>query len=181
MTRPALSLNHIGIYVIDIDAMSDFYTSFFGFVVTDERTDVNPIRFMTMSADEHHQLLLVSGRKPESESTVAQIAFLLEDFASLRTIHDAAQADPRITKIWTLNHGNSWTVYFKDPEDNIVECYVHTPWHVSQPYGTPIDFAQSDQEIWAATEAASLANPSYMTAEAFRTQLQGRLDQARAT
>ena len=75
----------------------------------------------------------------------------------------------------------AWALYFKDPEDNIVECYVHTPWHVSQPYGTPIDFSQSDQEIWDATEAASLANPSFMTAEAFRTQLQARLDQARAT
>ena len=181
MSRPKLSLNHVGIYVIDIDKLTDFYTSFFGFVVTDERTDVNPIRFMTMSADEHHQLLLVSGRKPESDSTVAQISFLMEDLASLRKMYEAVQAEARITKTWTLNHGNSWTVYFRDPEENIVECYAHTPWHVSQPYGTPIDFGMSDQEIWDLTEKASLANPTYMTAEAYRAQLQGRLDAVRAT
>ncbi len=175
MNRPNFSLNHVGIQVIDIDRMSDFYTSFMGFVVTDERTEVNPIRFMTMSPDEHHQLLLAWGRAQGSPSTVAQISFLMDDLPALRQLHDAAQADPRISKIWTLDHGNSWTVYFKDPEDNTVECYVHTPWHVSQPYGVPIDFTKTDQEIWAGTEAAALVNPTYMTAEAFRARLVDQL------
>ena len=177
MTRINFSLNHVGIYVIDIEAMTDFYTSFFGFIVTDERVDVNPIRFMTMSPDEHHQLLLASGRAPDSPSTVAQISFLLDDFQQLRAVHDRAQADPRITKIWTLDHGNSWTVYFRDPEDNIIETYVHTPWHVSQPYGTPIDFSLSDEKIFAATEKAVLSNPSYMPAGDFRDHLVERLGQ----
>ncbi len=161
------------IYVIDIDKMTNFYTEFMGFIVTDERTEVNPIRFLTMSPDEHHQLLLASGRAPESPSTVAQISFLMDDFASLRRLHEAAHAEPRIRKIWTLNHGNSWTVYFRDPEDNIVECYVHTPWHVSQPYGTPIDFAKSDREIWEETETAAHKNPTFMTAQAYRATIVG--------
>ena len=64
--------------------------------VTYRRDDVNPIRFMTMSPTEHHQLLLVSGRKPDSDSTVAQISFLMEDFPSLRRLHERASAEPRI-------------------------------------------------------------------------------------
>lgn len=174
------SLNHVGIKVIDIHAMSDFYTSFFGFVITDRRDDPNPIQFMTRSPDEHHQLLLAWGREPDQPSTVAQISFLMDDFAQLRALHDRAQADPRVTKIWTLDHGNSWTVYFHDPEGNTIECYVHTPWHVSQPYGTPIDFSQSDEAIYAATEKASLANPTYRTAEAFRAELVAQLAGAAA-
>jgi catechol 2,3-dioxygenase len=174
--RPlSFSLNHIGIYVIDIDAMSDFYTAFFGFVITDRRDDVNPIRFMTLSSNEHHQLLLVSGRKPDSDSTVAQISFLMEDFPSLRRLHERASAESRIRKLWTLDHGNSWTVYFKDPEDNIIECYVHTPWHVSQPYGKPIDFSLSDAQIRQRTESEALTNPTYKPAETFRAELEARL------
>jgi catechol 2,3-dioxygenase len=169
------SLNHVGIYVIDIERMADFYTSFFGFVITDRRDHVNPIRFMTMSADEHHQLLLACGRKPESESTVNQISFLMDDFASLRKLYERATTDSRVRKVWTLDHGNSWTVYFKDPEDNTIECYVHTPWHVSQPYGVPIDFSLPDEEIYRRTEQASLANPTYKTAETFRHELEQRL------
>jgi catechol 2,3-dioxygenase len=175
MRRLAFSLNHVGIYVIDIDAMSDFYTSFFGFVITDRRDDINPIRFMTMSPNEHHQLLLVSGRKPDSDSTVAQISFLMEDFPSLRRLHERASAEPRIRKLWALDHGNSWTVYFKDPEDNIIECYVHTPWHVSQPYGKPIDFSLSDVQIRQRTESEALANPTYKPAGTFRDELEARL------
>jgi catechol 2,3-dioxygenase len=171
----SFSLNHVGIYVIDIDAMSNFYTSFFGFVITDRRDDVNPIRFMTMSPSEHHQLLLVSGRKPDSDSTVAQISFLMQDFRSLRRLHERASAEPRIRKLWALDHGNSWTVYFKDPEDNIIECYVHTPWHVSQPYGKSIDFSLSDAEIRQRTKSEALANPTYKPAEAFRAELEARL------
>jgi catechol 2,3-dioxygenase len=175
MSRTRFSLNHVGIYVIDIDRMTDFYSSFFGFVVSDERVDVNPIRFMTGSPDEHHQLLLASGRAIGSPSTVAQISFLLDDFSALRKVYEAATSDDRVRKVWTLDHGNSWTVYFKDPEDNTIECYVHTPWYVSQPYGTPIDFTLSDDAICAATERAVLANPTYMPAEAFRAKLVERL------
>jgi catechol 2,3-dioxygenase len=175
MRRAHFSLNHVGIYVIDIDLMTDFYTSFFGFVVTDRRDDVNPIRFMTMTPTEHHQLLLASGRAPGSTSTVHQISFLLESFAELRHVHEEANADPRVRKIWSLDHGNSWTVYFKDPEDNTVECYVHTPWHVSQPYGRPIDFSLSDAEIFRKTEQEVMANPSYVPAEVFRERLARRL------
>jgi catechol 2,3-dioxygenase len=175
MTSLFFSLNHVGIYVIDIDAMSDFYTSFFGFVITDRRDDVNPIRFLTMSPSEHHQLLLVSGRKPDSDSTVAQISFLMQDFPSLRRLHERASAEPRIRKLWALDHGNSWTVYFKDPEDNIIECYVHTPWHVSQPYGKSIDFSLSDAQIRRGTESEALANPTYKPAEAFRAEIEARL------
>lgn len=176
-TQPPLtfSLNHVGIYVIDIDLMTEFYTSFFGFVITDRRDHVNPIRFLTMSPDEHHQLLLASGRKPGSDSTVNQISFLMEDFPSLRRVYDKATTDERVRKVWTLDHGNSWTVYFKDPEDNTIECYVHTPWHVSQPYGVPIDFSRSDEEIYRATETAALANPSYKPAEQYRRELEQRL------
>jgi catechol 2,3-dioxygenase len=171
MKRLGFSLNHVGIFVIDIDQMSDFYTDFLGFVISDRRDDPNPIQFLTLSPDEHHQLLLVAGRKPDSPSTVAQISFLMPDFAQLRALHERAQTDPRIEKIWSLDHGNSWTVYFRDPEDNIVECYVHTPWHVAQPYGTPIDFSLSDEEIYRRTETASLANPSYMASDAYRAKM----------
>ena len=180
MTFPALSLNHIGIYVIDIDRMSDFYTSFFGFVVTDRRDAPNPIRFLTMTPTEHHQLLLASGRSPETPTTLHQMSFLLEDFAALRRVHDAAQADERVSDIRGLDHGNSWALYFKDPEGNTLECYVHTPWHVDQPYGRPIDFSLTDQQIHDRTEGEVRDNPSFISAEAFQTRLERQLQDALA-
>jgi catechol 2,3-dioxygenase len=174
------SLNHMGIYVIDIDAMSDFYTSFFGFVITDRRDAPNPIRFLTMTPTEHHQLLLASGRDPATPTTLHQMSFLLEDFAALRRVHDAAQAEPRISDIRGLDHGNSWALYFKDPEGNTVECYVHTDWHVDQPYGQPIDFSLSDQQIHDKTYAEILENPTFMSAVAAQLRLERKLSDAAA-
>ena len=188
MSRINFSLNHLGIDVIDIDKMTEFYTSFFGFVVTDERGGDNPIRFLTMSPDEHHQLLLVSGRKPESPSTIAQISFLIDGISEVRKVYERVTADDRLdiigagigphgfgVKVAAVDHGNSWTVYFKDPEGNIIECYAHTPWHVSQPYGVKIDFSKTDAEIYALTENTARANPTFAPAETFRANLAERL------
>ena len=174
------SLNHLGIYVIDIDRMSDFYTSFFGFVITDRRDHPNPIRFLTMTPTEHHQLLLASGRAPDTPTTMHQMSFLLEDFAAFRRVRDAAVADARVSDVRGLDHGNSWALYFKDPEGNTLECYVHTPWHVDQPYGRPIDFSLTDEQIYRKTEAEVRENPSFMAAEVFEARLAKRLEQALA-
>ena len=174
------SLNHMGIYVIDIDRMSDFYTSFFGFVITDRRDSPNPIRFLTMTPTEHHQLLLASGRSPDAPTTLHQMSFLLEDFAALRRVQDAATADSRVSDIRGLDHGNSWALYFKDPEGNTIECYVHTPWHVDQPYGRPIDFTLSDQQIYERTQGEVLENPTFMPADVYETRLAARLNAALA-
>jgi catechol 2,3-dioxygenase len=175
MKLAQFSLNHMGIYVIDIDKMSDFYTSFFGFVISDRRDSPNPIRFLTGSPTEHHQLLLASGRDPAQPSTVHQISFLVEDFAALRRIYDAAVADPRVSDVRGLDHGNSWALYFKDPESNTIECYVHTDWHVDQPYGRPIDFSLDDDAIYKRTEQEVRANPSFTSAEAAHARLAEQL------
>ena len=39
---------------------------------------------------------------------------------------------------------------------------MDTPWHVSQPHADPLDLAQSDAEIWEATERRCRADPSFL-------------------
>ncbi|MFQ5636195.1 MAG: FkbM family methyltransferase [Gammaproteobacteria bacterium] len=65
-----------------------------------------------------------------------------------------------ITRVTT--HGNAWSVYFNDPEDNRIEIYVHTPWHVPQPHVHPFDISLSNEEIMAQTEAHCRADPGFM-------------------
>ena len=85
-----------------------------------------------------------------------------------------AQADKRIGKVWTLNHGNSWTVYFKDPEDNTVECYVTLPGMSASRTAFP-STSPSPTRRSGTRRTASLANPTYMTAEAYRKTIVDRL------
>jgi catechol 2,3-dioxygenase len=58
-----------------------------------------------------------------------------------------------VERIQPVDHGNSWSLYFWDPEDNRVEIYLDTPWHVDQPFLQPLDLDQSDEQIHASTEA----------------------------
>ena len=63
MTMPNVMFSHVGLYVNDIHLMEHFYCSILGMVVTDRgKIRGRELIFMTRSVDEHHQLVLASGR-----------------------------------------------------------------------------------------------------------------------
>lgn len=120
------ALAHLGIFVWNLSAMERFYSDVFGLVVTDRGVGAvfrNDVGFMTGSADQHHQLVLASGRQPDAPSTVMQISFKVSDLADLRDLRDKALAAGASDAIG-LNHGNAWSVYFNDPEGNRIEIYL---------------------------------------------------------
>src|SRR3546814_16244887 len=51
-----------------------------------------------------------------------------------------------------LNHGNAWSVYFDDPENNKVAVYVDTPFHTPQPCGEPLHLDLSEADLLAETK-----------------------------
>ena len=52
-------------------------------------------------------------------------------------------------------------MYFKDPEENIVETFVSSPWYVPAPSAVPFDFTMSDQEIFESVRDKVKARPGY--------------------
>ena len=161
-TRPQLS--HCGIYVRDIDAMTRFYTRVFGLQLTDQGEGRNfkvKLHFLSASPDQHHQLVLASGRGADAPTTVMQLSFKVGAIDDLRRIRQLA-LDEGATQMRGMNHGNALSIYFSDLEDNTVEVYLDTPWYVPQPHGDPLDLAKTDAELWAETEAACRADPGFM-------------------
>lgn len=149
MQEPRPALAHLGIFVYDLPAMERFYECVFGLVVTDRgvgKTFRNELVFMTGAADQHHQLVLSSGRQPGTPSTVMQISFKVPSLGQLRDIRDRAREAGSSDEIG-LNHGNAWSVYFNDPEGNRIEVYLDTPFHTPQPCGEPLHLDQSDTEL----------------------------------
>ena len=66
MTRPQLTFSHLGIFVRDLAAMADFYTTRLGFTVTDRGALPGvDLVFLSRDPDEHHQIVLASGRPAE--------------------------------------------------------------------------------------------------------------------
>lgn len=161
-TRPQLA--HCGIYVRDIDAMTRFYTRVFGLQMTDQGDGRNfkvKLHFLSASPDQHHQLVLASGRGADAPTTVMQLSFKVGAIDDLRRIRQLALAEGA-TQMRGMNHGNALSIYFSDLEDNTVEVYLDTPWYIPQPHGDPLDLAKTDAELWAETEAACRADPGFM-------------------
>lgn len=164
MIKPQLT--HVGIYVRDMDKMRRFYTEVFGLTVTDSGGPPDfhlDMAFMSADPGEHHQFVLVGGRPEDATANVAQqVSFLVQSLDELRTMRDRiVAAGLKIGR--TITHGNAWSIYFSDPEENTVELYVHTPWHIPQPAGEPFDLDLSNDEIMAATEALCRAREGFTT------------------
>ena len=175
VSRPTPS--HFGIYVTDLDKMVAFYTEVFDLTITDTgvgKTFKNKLVFTSASPDQHHQLVIASGRPADVKfSTVMQLSFAVPEIQSMRDIW--AKAESRgATDIRGLNHGNALSVYMLDPEGNMVEIYVDTPFYVEQPHGDPLDLSKSDEEILRETETICRRDPTFMTLEDWRADFLNR-------
>ena len=173
---PRMAFSHIGLYVADMTTMVSFYTEVLGFSITD-RAHIRgaDVVFLSRNPDEHHQIVLVPGRTPQSRSTVNQISFRVVSLPELRRLH-AQLVALEVAGLNPTNHGGSWSVYFLDPEGNRIELFAQTPWYMP-PVSAPLDFALPDDEIYKVTHAMVRATPGSMKRAEWRSRLQQRLSQ----
>lgn len=174
-TRPALA--HLGIFVTDLPAMEAFYTGVFGLLVTDRgvgKVFKNQLVFLSGAADQHHQIVLSSGRLPGTPSTVMQLSFKVPSLDALRRSRDLALGYGA-TDLIGLNHGNAWSVYFHDPEGNRIELYLDTPFHTPQPCGEPLNLDLDDAALLEETRALVEGRPGTMSMAEFTRSMQDLL------
>ena len=175
---PNAQLTHFGLYCQDLTGMVEFYQATLGLVQTDggEYFAGGHIVFLSRNPQEHHQLVLASGRPEDSGfSPINQISFKVDSLEDLRTFYaQLSKAKAQIQR--TISHGNAWSIYFFDPEGNRVELYTPSPWYVSQPFAVPIDLSEPVAKLMADTEALVRDNPSKLPMQAWSAQLQKRLE-----
>jgi catechol 2,3-dioxygenase len=164
---PTPKLCHIGIYAFDLNMMVEFYTRVFGLTVTDwgRSSRGADIAFLSGTADEHHQVVIASGRpKDATFSTINQVSFKVDSLEELKRYYDFLRKE-NVPKLEPRDHGNAWSAYFADPEGNRLEVYVSTPWYVEQPFGEPLDLTLSADEIYRRTETMVKQDPSWRPAK----------------
>lgn len=188
-----LTLSHFGLSCFDLQKMEDFYTRVLGMTVTD-RGEVGggmaTLVFLTTDPAEHHQLVLASGRTEGSVlegpvfggsfgAAIFQLTFRLEDLATLRRVQARLVGEGN-TNFVPLNHGNSWSVYTRDPEGNGLELVVDSPWFMHQPSGEYLDLSLPDEEILRQTEALCRASGDWKPYGEWRSEVATRIaaDQA---
>ena len=171
-------LSHFGLFAHDVDRMVTFYTTVFGLKITDRGVGENfrnTLVFLSARPEQHHQLVISSGRPPEATfSTVMQLSFMVQSLDDLRRIRATALA-LGASEMRGLNHGNALSIYFADPEGNTIEVYLDTPYYVAQPHGDPLDLDKSDEEIWRETDAICRADPTCLPRSEWERQFKASL------
>lgn len=156
-----MEVGHVGLYVTDIDRMLEFYQRVFGFAITDRNNnEKRSIVFLTADPTSHHQLVLVTGRPESEQHLMNQLSFRLKTLGELRRLYKRL-VDDGVPDLEPLTHGIAWSVYFPDPDGNRVEAYVDTPWYITQPHRTTIDLLDSQEDIYARTEALCRNAPGF--------------------
>ncbi len=171
---PRPRLTHFALFCGDPPKMEDFYTRVMGLTVTDrgEATSA-PVEmvFLSSAPDEHHQFVLVSGRPGDVDFHLnQQMSFTVGSLDELRAMRDRVLGE-EMEIANCVTHGNAWSVYFKDPEDNLVEIYVHTPWYVPQPHSRAFDLSKPNDKILRETEAHCRDTPGFMTKAAREAEM----------
>lgn len=164
---PSIQFTHTGIFCADLDMMVEFYCARIGFIVSDRGVASTGHRlfFMTQDPEIHHQLVLFDGKPTDLPfNPINQLSFLLGSLEDLRTYHRQAR-EFGFRDIQQVDHGNAWSMYFKDPEGNPIEMYVDSPFYTPQPCREPLDLAQPAAAIFAATEAMCRRRPAFKTRE----------------
>lgn len=186
--RPAANLrfSHMGLSVIDMARMADFYQRVLGFTVTDRgHADGMDLVFLSRSPNDHHQIVLATGRPPALPANTAnrqfgpsinQISFQMGSLADLRDMLHRLQ-EYGSDNIFPANHGIAWSIYTHDPEGNNLEFFIDTEWYFPQPFLIPLDLSLSDEEIYRLTEKFSREQEGFEPYSNWRARIAPQMTQ----
>lgn len=181
MSRLAISFSHVGIFVRDIDRMAEFYQSVLGLVQSDRgELPGRTLVFMTGDEREHHQVVLATGRTGDlADKVINQISFRVERLEDLQTLYHRIRKTPGASDLRAVNHGNAWTLYFRDPELNRLELFTDADWYIAQPISQALDLDLPADEIRERTRVLCESHPSFMPLENWRSALRDKIAKAR--
>lgn len=180
MSSGALSVSHFGLYVTDLARMEDFYCRLLGFTVTDRGPLETPagrveLVFLSRDPDEHHELVLATGRPAQPGfNVINQLSLKADGLATLRGLH-ARLVQAGAADIQPVTHGNALSVYVRDPELNRLELFVDLPWYVPQPLRVPVDLSLADAALMAWLEADARARPGFRPRAQWRAEMAQRM------
>ncbi len=179
MARPGFRFSHFGMHVVDVAKLEAFYVRMLEFTVTDRgRLDgpngARDLVFLSRDPDEHHQIVLISGRPPDlAFNPINQISLSADSLATLCAMRRKL-IDAGVGPIASVTHGNAVSMYLPDPEGNRLELYYDLPWYVSQPMVVPIDL-DDEATLMQRLEAHARTLPGFRPRAVWRAEMAQRM------
>ena len=124
-------IGHVLLRVRDVERSKKFYTSVLGFEVTEEDPEHGGI-FMALEGHAHTldlfpvQDVEAAERHPPGLIGVRHVAFRVSSDEALRDAYDTLiEHGVKITR--AVDHVSQKSIYFHDPDDNLLEIYYELP------------------------------------------------------
>jgi catechol 2,3-dioxygenase-like lactoylglutathione lyase family enzyme len=174
------TVSHFEIRAHDQKAMEKFYTEVMGFIVSDRGLlTAGPaagreLIFLSHSPEEHHQIVLIPSDVTDQGGGIGHVAFRDE----VRRVYEKVRVLPH-AKPEPVSHGNTWSVYFRDPENNRIEVFTQTPWHTTQPCRFDVDYNQSDEALKEATHSDAAKLDGFTSNEVWQKEFDHRFEPAK--
>lgn len=122
VTSPC-KLAHVVLRTAKFQEMVDFYTAFLGGSITYGN---DMLSFITYD-DEHHRIALIAfpgtGPKVPTSSGLEHVAFTFPTLTELLMAYRQRKAKG-ILPCWSVNHGPTTSLYYRDPDGNMLETQV---------------------------------------------------------
>ncbi|KAI1806518.1 Glyoxalase/Bleomycin resistance protein/Dihydroxybiphenyl dioxygenase [Daldinia bambusicola] len=116
-------LAHVVLRTPELKPMLEFYKTFLGAHVVAGNESIS---FLTYD-DEHHRIAIVEvpscGDKNRMSAGLDHISFTFETLDDLTTAYQQRKAHG-ILPVWCVNHGPTTSMYYQDPDGNILETQV---------------------------------------------------------
>ena len=117
---PPSSFAHVVLRTGSLMRMKKFYVSFLGGRIAHEN---DFIAFITYD-EEHHRIALIevpgTGAKVNTSAGLEHIAYSYQTLADLLLAYRQRQR-AGIEPYWCVNHGPTTSIYYKDPDGNMLE------------------------------------------------------------
>ncbi len=143
-------LSHVGVFVKDLDTMTQFYCDTLGLTESHRNGD----RMVFLSADvqkESHEVVLVRGRDGDAK-IIQQLSFRVGTIDDVRAFYQTFQ-QMGVEIQQTVSHGAGASCYFYDPEGNRLEVFADIEVEGGRGYSGPIDLEKSAEELVAQINA----------------------------
>ncbi|MCH2517025.1 MAG: VOC family protein [Dehalococcoidia bacterium] len=139
-------LSHVGVFVKDLDTMTQFYCETLG--LTESHRNGDRMVFLTADVEkEDHEVVLVRGRDGDAK-IIQQLSFRVGTIEDVRAFYQTFQ-QMGVEIQQTVSHGAGASCYFYDPEGNRLEVFADIEVEGGRGYSGPIDLEKSAEELVA--------------------------------